>query len=62
MSLPLINQAKNHGNDLAIVAEEGQFTYQDLLNYSHQVANSLLTEQKDLTEARIAFMIPSAYK
>ena len=59
--LSLINQAQKHLDRLAIIAEEGSFTYQDLLNYSHQVASVLLSQKTDLNQARIAFMIPSGF-
>ena len=59
--LSLINQAQTHSDRLAIIAEEGSFTYQDLLHYSHQVATILLEQKGDLTGARIAFLIPSGF-
>ncbi len=55
---PLFTQAEQHGARRAIVAREGVFTYRDLLAASATAAGVLLHGARDLTEARIAFLIP----
>ena len=61
MNISLINQAEKYLNKTAILDQEKEFTYQDLLFVSHQVASLLLTDKKDLQEARIAYLIPSQF-
>ena len=61
MPLPLILQAQENTHKTAIIATEGAFTYQDLLDNSHQVASLLLQEKEDLQEERIAFIVPSGF-
>ncbi len=59
--LPLVTRARAHGSRTAIVAEEGVFTYADLLEASARVANFLLAGAPDLAEARVAFRAPSTF-
>jgi len=61
-NLPLINKAKAFKQRIAIVDENGQYTYEELLNASNSVASSLLQKQTDCTGARIAFMVPSGFE
>lgn len=61
MNISLINQAEQYLNKTAIIDQEKEFSYQDLLFVSHQVASLLLTEKNDLQEARIAYLIPSQF-
>lgn len=62
MNLPLITQAQKHHERTAIVATEGTFTYQDLLQISGQIATNLLKNKEDLQEQRVAFLIPSGFQ
>jgi len=55
----LISQAQTQLKRTAVVDGNKNYTYQNLLATSHEVASALLAEQSDLGEARIAFMIPS---
>lgn len=61
MNIALINQAKKYLKRTAIIDQEKEYTYQDLLLVSHQVASLLLTEKRDLKEERIAYLIPSEF-
>ena len=62
MNLPLIERAKTYEKSIAIVAKEGRFTYQDLLDTSAQIATLLLDGKEDLQEQRVAFLIPSGFQ
>src|SRR5437867_3849924 len=59
--LPLIARARQHASRAAIVAAEGAFTYQDLLEASGRVAGRLLDRRSDLAEARVAFLAPAGW-
>lgn len=60
-SLPLIAQAQGHGSRTAVVAPEGKFSYDDLLNSSAEAAAILLAGAADLAEARVAFLVPPGW-
>ncbi|MFB2937094.1 acyl-CoA synthetase [Aerosakkonemataceae cyanobacterium BLCC-F154] len=62
MNLPLIDRAHQNPTKTAIVATEGTFTYQDLLEISAKVATKLLDNITDLQEQRVAFLIPSGFQ
>lgn len=55
-SLPLIENASKYQKRTAIIADEGVFTYEQLLKSSAEVASALLDEKQDLKEARVAFL------
>lgn len=59
--LQLINKAKRNPGNQAIIADGKAYTYQELLTASHQFASLLLTEKKDLNEARVAFMVAPGF-
>jgi len=60
--LPLIARAVEYGDRIAIATSEGQFTYQELLSRSGQIATQLLQAVDDLQEQRVAFLIPSGFE
>ena len=62
MNLPLIDRAQQNPTKTAIVATEGSFTYQDLLETSAKIATKLLDNIADLQEQRVAFLIPSGFQ
>ncbi|UFP93542.1 acyl-CoA synthetase [Gloeobacter morelensis] len=62
MNLPLVHRAYEHGPRTAIVTADGQFTYQDLLRLSGQVATRLLGGADDLWEQRVAFLVPAGFE
>ncbi len=59
--ISLIARAEQYGERAAIIAAEGCFSYQQLLDASAQVAARLLDGADDLREARVAFMIPPGF-
>jgi len=59
-SIQIIQRAKEHPNRTAVVSDDETYTYQYLLDHSEAFAKSLLNGQKDLQEARIAFLITSS--
>lgn len=62
MNTQLFARAQEYGSKIAIVSNEGTFTYQDLLNASSELAKSLLLGKDDLQEQRIAFLIPPSFE
>ncbi len=46
---------------VAIVAPEGQFTYDDLDLASRRVAAALLADNEDLKQTRVAFLVPPGF-
>jgi len=61
IDIPLIQRAKNNKNRRAVIALEGVFSYQQLLDASAKVASSLLEGADDLKEKRVAFLIPPGF-
>jgi malonyl-CoA/methylmalonyl-CoA synthetase len=57
-SIPLIARAGQFVGRTSVLAEEGQFTYQQLLDTSAEVADTLLDGKHDLGGARVAFLTP----
>ena len=58
--IPIIRRANEHLDQIAIVDDDGQFTYAELLDRSARAATYLLDTSKDLKEARVAFLVPPA--
>ena len=61
MTLPLIERAQQFKGRTAIVAPEGTFGYEDLLETSSAVAGRLLGGRPDLSEARVCFLVPPGW-
>ncbi len=59
--LPYFYQAHQIPSKIAIIDQGTAFTYQSLLLKSTQIAKFLLRDQKDLTEARVAFMVSPGF-
>lgn len=57
--LPLISQARAHGDAVAFRTESQIWTYEFLLERSEFIARALLQEQADLQEARVALLVPA---
>ncbi|MFQ5549724.1 MAG: acyl-CoA synthetase [Gemmatimonadales bacterium] len=55
----LFPRAADHGTRRAIVAPDGEYAYDGLLDRSARVAAALLTGAADLEEARVAFLVPA---
>lgn len=60
--LPLIARAQRHSARTAILAPEGEFTYNQLLDASARVAASLLNGAQDLAGRRVAFLVPPGFE
>ena len=55
--LKIISNASAQIGKTAIVSNGKNYTYDELLNASHQFAALLLHKQQDLNETRVAFMV-----
>ncbi len=62
MDISLIARAREHVDRTAIIATEGVFTYQHLLDASGQVATCILDDADDLQQRRVTFLIPSGFQ
>lgn len=60
---PLFESARRHASRTAVVAAEGSFTYQQLLDASSRGARRLLRSAgaEDLREQRVAFLVPPGW-
>ncbi len=59
--IPLIDQAENHRQKIAVIADNHAHTYQELSLASCRVASCLLQNERDLHEKRVAFLIPPGF-
>jgi malonyl-CoA/methylmalonyl-CoA synthetase len=50
-----------NGSRLAIIAADGRFTYEQLEDASRRVAGSLLGDNSDLNQTRVAFLVPPSF-
>lgn len=57
----LFERASGFTDRTALIAPEGQFTYQQLLDASASVAAHLLDGSDDLRETRVAFLVPPGF-
>ena len=55
--LKIISNAIAQVGNTAIVSNGKSYSYDELLNASHQFATILLHQKQDLNEARVAFMV-----
>ena len=55
--ISIINQAGKYGDKTAIIANDKQYSYQELLAASSSFASDLLLEIDDLHEARVGYMV-----
>lgn len=55
----LISRALEHGDRVAIIEGDRQISYQELLDRSARIAASLLDNQADLNEQRVAMLFPA---
>jgi malonyl-CoA/methylmalonyl-CoA synthetase len=61
-SLPLAQRAVLHGQRIAIMDEQANYTYAELLDAAQKVASYLLAGGADLNETRVAFMVPPGFE
>jgi malonyl-CoA/methylmalonyl-CoA synthetase len=59
--IELIERAGRHSDRTAIVDEQGEHSYDSLLQASQRVASALLRGDNDLEEARVAFMVAPGF-
>ena len=59
--IALIRKAEERGARPAIIASEGTYTYDQLLQRSRQIGLALLDGKDDLGEARVAFLTPRGF-
>ncbi|MFB3918109.1 MAG: acyl-CoA synthetase [Terriglobales bacterium] len=59
--LPLIRRAEQHRSRTAVVDLHGEFTYEQLLDASAQVATVVLAGRKDLEEDRVASLVTPGF-
>ncbi len=60
-SIPLVRRAFAHAERTAVVAREGSFTYERLLDASERAASTLLAGEDDLAGRRVAFLIRPSF-
>ena len=60
--IPLILRTNHFKDRVAVIDNEGEFTYKNLLDLSHRVALNLLDGLSDLKGARVAFMCPPSFQ
>ena len=59
--LSLINRALKRVESTAIISEGDSYSYHQLLESSEKIAQTLLDQQSDLQETRVAFMIDPGF-
>ena len=59
--IPIIEQAKNHFNRIAIYSSGKSYTYEQLIESSGYYAKKLLNNKDDLREERVAFMVKPGF-
>lgn len=62
MTLELVGRANRHGDRTALLASEGVFSYDALLEASEWVATRLLAGRDDLEGARICVLVPPGWE
>lgn len=56
-SVPVIRRALEHGDRTAVIDSTGHHSYRELLERAERVAGGLLGSNRDLREARVAFLV-----
>ena len=59
--MQIIKNAAAHKDRIAIVDAGAEYTYGELISAARAVAGNLLDELSDLSEARIAFLVPPSF-
>ena len=60
--MDLLSRSTHRHNAIAIVAEEGTYTFETLTLAAQQVASALLDGRNDLDEKRVAFLVSPGYR
>lgn len=61
MPLPIFNYAETHPERTAILSDDQNYSYADLLQAADHFALQLLQAQPDLAEARVAYMVKPGF-
>jgi malonyl-CoA/methylmalonyl-CoA synthetase len=59
--LELIRRARSHGRAVAVRSEISEWSYDELLDRSANLAAALLADADDLHEAHIAYLVPTGF-
>src|SRR5690606_1034133 len=59
--ITLVERAKSHINRTAVISNNKEYTYGDLLHASERIALDLLSGSKDLLEKRVAFIVAPGF-
>ncbi len=59
--LQLVARARSHGSAVAIRSEAEEWSYDELLDRSADFASALLADADDLSETRIAYLVPAGF-
>ncbi len=59
--LQLVARARSHGSSVAIRSGSEEWSYDELLDRSAQFAGALLADADDLSESRIAYLVPPGF-
>lgn len=59
--MELIKRAEQHAERIAVVDENGSYTYAQLLERSAAIAGALLGDAHDLNEARVCFLVAPGF-
>jgi malonyl-CoA/methylmalonyl-CoA synthetase len=59
--LPLFQNAESYGSKIAIISNDVNYTYSDLLEGARGIASMLLANSNDLHEARVGFIIAPGF-
>lgn len=60
--IEIVKRAKFFSDRTAIISNQTQYSYDQLLRKSHSLASSLLNNKIDLLEDRVAFLVPSSFE
>ena len=60
--IELVKRAIKFSKRIAVISNQTEYNYDQLLRKSNSIASSLLDNQIDLSEERVAFLIPSSFE
>jgi malonyl-CoA/methylmalonyl-CoA synthetase len=60
--ISLVERARAHASNTAIVANDGQYSYADLLDASARAASGMLAGANDLDGARVCFLVAPSFR
>jgi malonyl-CoA/methylmalonyl-CoA synthetase len=60
--IELVKRASDFSKRIAVISNQKEYSYDQLLCISNSIANSLLDRQKDLSEERVVFLTPPSFE